>query len=76
MQPNIIKNRLCSVQIMDANIVFQVAKALPREEQLVLLEKLKAECLIKLRKKTKQNFTEHDAIQFLLKTVFRSKKCN
>jgi len=58
---------------MNSEIVYQVAKALPREEQWLLLEKLKKDFEIKQDnfKVKKQKFSKQDAIHYLLNNVFK-----
>ena len=58
---------------MNAETVYQVAKALPIEEQRLLFEKLKKEfgAVPQYKKhKKKPLLTEEDAIKYLLKNVF------
>lgn len=61
---------------MNAQIVYQVAKALPLEEQKALLEMLQSEFsadISKLNRLKKSVLTKEDAIQYLLKNVFNKK---
>lgn len=62
---------------MSAEIVYQVAKALPKEEQRLLFDKLKNDFNIspsfKQLKKAKQ-LNKDDAIKYLLQNVFGNKK--
>lgn len=62
---------------MDANTAYQVAKALPREEQEQLFDMLKKDLysINPKKKKSRTVFTEEDAIEYLLSKVF-SKKAN
>ena len=62
------------VSIMDANIVYQVVQALSKEEQKVLFEKLKDDFQIHIKKKNQVVFNKQDALHFLLKNVFSTKK--
>ena len=58
---------------MNAETVYQVAKALPVEEQQLLFEKLKNEfgaVSYHQKHKKKPLLTEEDAIKYLLKNVF------
>jgi hypothetical protein len=58
---------------MDAEIVYQVAKALPMEERRLLFDKLKADFLLSLDAKHVGNacsFDRSNAINYLLKNVF------
>jgi hypothetical protein len=69
---------------MDANTVYDVFLALPEVEklrhiQLVTEYNSKKENQLKIAFKKKKNevqFTKHDAIDYLLKNVFTSKKNN
>ena len=58
---------------MNSEIVYQVAKALPREEQWLLFEKLKKDFEIKQSnfKVKKESFSKQDAIRYLLNHVFK-----
>ena len=58
---------------MNSEIVYQVAKALPREEQWLLFEKLKKDFEIKQSnfKVKKESFSKQDAIRYLLIHVFK-----
>ena len=69
---NLIKVR----EILNAQVVYQVAKALPREEQNLLLEMLQKEfslSLLSLKSEKKEVLTQEDAIEYLLKNVFNRK---
>jgi hypothetical protein len=58
---------------MNAEIVYQVAKALPKEEQRLLFDKLKLDLFEKPKLnfvKVKQNLTKEDALLYLIKNVF------
>lgn len=58
---------------MNAEVVYQVAKALPKEEQRLLFELLQKEFSIntlQIKKTKKAVLTKEDAIQYLLKNVF------
>lgn len=62
---------------MNAETVYQVAKALPREEQRLLFEKLKQEFAVvydSKKHKKKPLLSEADAIKYLLKNVFSKVK--
>ncbi|MCX7552115.1 hypothetical protein [Xanthomarina sp. F2636L] len=54
---------------MDASTVYQVAQALPQEEQAKLFAMLKAELYPKTTKKLNKNsmpdYTEEDALEYL-----------
>ncbi|CAL2102883.1 conserved protein of unknown function [Tenacibaculum sp. 190130A14a] len=61
---------------MNAQVVYQVVKALPREEQKALFELLQKEFSIntlQIKKVKKPVLTKEDAIQYLLKNVFNKK---
>tara|TARA_R110002049_G_C9115807_1_gene558052 strand:+ start:928 stop:1104 length:177 start_codon:yes stop_codon:yes gene_type:complete len=58
---------------MDANVVFQIAKALTIEEQRKLLTKLKKDLDIHIAKKKPPILDKQDAINYLLKAVFNKK---
>lgn len=61
---------------MNAQVVYQVAKALPKEEQIMLYEMLQKELSINSLQKTKKKqpiLTKEEAIQYLLKNVFNKK---
>lgn len=61
---------------MNAQVVYQVAKALPKEEQKLLFEMLQKEFRLKMHKVKKLNthiLTKEDAIQYLLNNVFNKK---
>ncbi|MDX6748054.1 hypothetical protein SHK09_14755 [Polaribacter sp. PL03] len=58
---------------MDANVVFQIAKALTIEEQRKLLTKLKKDLDIHIVKKKPPILDKQDAINYLLKAVFNKK---
>lgn len=57
---------------MNSETVYQVAKALPKEEQFLLFEKLKQDFVFS-KKKVKQVLTEDAAIHYLLSNVFNKK---
>lgn len=61
---------------MNADTVYQVAKALPKEEQKRLLDKLKDDFKPKPlnRRKQKILMTKEDAREYLLKNVFGKKR--
>lgn len=61
---------------MDATTVYEVAKALPEEEQLRLYNMLNDDIKpkIKLRRKKRRKYTEQDAIKHLLEHHFNKKK--
>lgn len=62
--------------ILNAQVVYQVAKALPREEQKALFEMLQKEFginTLQIKKMKKPVLTKEDAIQYLLKNVFNKK---
>ncbi|WP_299680663.1 hypothetical protein [uncultured Tenacibaculum sp.] len=61
---------------MNAQVVYQVAKALPKEEQIVLYEMLQKELSVNSLQTTKKKqsvLTQEAAIQYLLKNVFNKK---
>ncbi len=58
---------------MDANVVFQIAKALTIEEQRKLLTKLKKNLDVHIVNKKPQILDKQEAINYLLKTVFNKK---
>ncbi|MFC4267348.1 hypothetical protein [Polaribacter marinivivus] len=60
---------------MNSDIVYQVAKALPMEEQLLLFEKLKNDFkrLESNTKKANFEFKKSDAIHYLLTNIFNKK---
>ena len=61
---------------MNSETVYQVAKALPKEEQMLLLEKLKVDFswFLKCKKVKKKPLEKEDAISYLLTKVFNKKK--
>ncbi|RBW55208.1 hypothetical protein DS884_16390 [Tenacibaculum sp. E3R01] len=62
---------------MNSDVVYQVVKALPLEEQKLLLDKLKNDFSISSsfkKAKKRKSLTEEDAISYLLKNVFRNRK--
>ena len=62
---------------MNAEIVYQVVKALPKEEQQLLFEKLKVDLFVadKFKKhKNKPLLSYDDALQYLLKNVFSKER--
>lgn len=66
-------NYIKSKVILNAQVVYQVAKALPVEEQKLLFEMLQKEFSLNMHKVKKLNvsvLTKEDAIQYLLKNVF------
>lgn len=60
---------------MNSETVYQVAKALPKEEQLLLFEKLKKDFILvtKSNKNRKRTLTKEVAINYLLTHVFSKK---
>ena len=61
---------------MNAQVVYQVAKALPKEEQIALYEMLQKELSVNSLQTTKKKqsvLTQEAAIQYLLKNVFNKK---
>jgi hypothetical protein len=60
---------------MNSDIVYQVAKALPIEEQILLLEKLKKDFSISKKNKYKAShlFKKEDAARYLLTNIFNKK---
>ncbi|APG66324.1 hypothetical protein LPB136_13495 [Tenacibaculum todarodis] len=58
---------------MDANIVFEIAKVLPREEQKKLLNMLKGNLIVKKKSKVKKKLSDTETQKFLLRTVFNVK---
>lgn len=63
---------------MNSETVYQVAKALPIEEQMLLLEKLKKDFIpTKTSHKMRRiQFKKEDAIDYLLTCVFNKKGIN
>ena len=62
---------------MNAEIVYQVIMALPREEQKLLLDKLKNDFKISSKVNTSKKvklLNKEDAINYLLKNVFSNRK--
>jgi len=61
---------------VNAETVYQVAKSLPKEEQMLLLEKLKVDFSwsLKNKKLRKKPLEKEDAISYLLTQVFSKKK--
>ncbi|QXP63219.1 MULTISPECIES: hypothetical protein [unclassified Polaribacter] len=62
---------------MNAEIVYQVAKALPKEEQRLLFDKLKKDfAIVSKPKKHKHKplLSTEDALEYLLKNVFSRKQ--
>lgn len=57
---------------MNSEIVYQVAKALPLEEQLLLFEKLKKDFMVSKRvnKIRNQLLSKEDAFQYLMINIF------
>ena len=69
-------NYIKSKVILNAQVVYQVAKALPVEEQKLLFEMLQKEFRLNIQNVKKLNahiLTKEDAIQYLLKNVFNKK---
>lgn len=60
---------------MNSDTVYQVAKALPKEEQILLFEKLKKDfaTIEKSNRKKKPTLTREEAIKYLLSHVFNKK---
>jgi uncharacterized membrane protein YkoI len=60
---------------MNSETVYQVAKALPKEEQLLLFEKLEKDFKIfrKNRKQRKTVLTREEAMRYLLDHVFNKR---
>ena len=60
---------------MNSDTVYQVAKALPKEEQILLFEKLKKDfaTIKKSNRKKKLTLTKEEAIEYLLSRVFNKK---
>jgi hypothetical protein len=60
---------------MNSETVYQVAKALPKEEQLLLFEKLENDFKIfrKTRKKRKDVLTRAEALRYLLDQIFNKR---
>ena len=61
---------------MNAQVVYQVAIALPKEEQKLLFEMLQKEFRLNIHKTRKRNtpvLTKEEATQYLLKNVFNKK---
>ena len=61
---------------MNSDVVFQVVKALSKEEQIKLLHKLNEEIKPNFRGYKKVIISEIEAIEYILKTVFRKSKYN
>ena len=62
---------------MNAEIVYQVVMALPKEEQKLLLDKLKNDFKISSKVNTQKKvklLNKEDAINYLLKNVFSNRK--
>ena len=58
---------------MNAEIVYQVTRALPKEERKLLFDKLKEEFLVnefKFQGNKKKLLNKNNAIHYLLKNVF------
>jgi hypothetical protein len=55
---------------MNALIVYEIVKALPKEERKELLHLIQKEFVIKNLKNQKQHLKRHEALHFLLDTVF------
>jgi hypothetical protein len=63
---------------MNSDTVYQVAKALPKEEQVLLFEKLKKDFMFmkKVRHNNSKVYEREEAIDYLLSHVFNKKKYN
>ena len=63
---------------MNSDTVYQVAKALPKEEQILLFEKLKKDLMFmkKVRHNNSKLYEREEAIDYLLSHVFNKKKYN
>ena len=63
--------------LVNSDVVYQVVKALPMEDQKLLLDKLKKDFeispILKTSKKVKL-LNQEDAINYLLKNVFSNRK--
>jgi hypothetical protein len=59
---------------MTSETVYQVAKALPMEEQILLFEKLKKDFMF--MKKSPKVYTKEEAIDYLLSHVFNKNRYN
>lgn len=62
---------------MNADTVYQVAKALPREEQKLLFDKLKKDFVFTFkqnRSSHKKTLSKQEAFEYLIKNVFQKKK--
>jgi len=62
---------------LNAQVVYQVAKALPKEEQKLLFDMLQKEFRFSIDNVKKLNthiITKEEAIQYLLKNVFSKKQ--
>lgn len=62
---------------MNAEIVYQVVMALPKEEQKLLFDKLKNDFKISSKVNTQKKvklLNKEDAINYLLKNVFSNRK--
>ena len=69
-------NYIKSKVILNAQVVYQVAKALPVEEQKLLFDMLQKEFrfnILNVKKHNTHILTKEDAIQYLLKNVFTKK---
>lgn len=62
---------------MDAQVVYQVVKALPKEEQQLLYTMLQSDLFCfknATNRKKRISFSDKDAVEFLIKNVFRKDK--
>jgi hypothetical protein len=60
---------------MNSETVYQVAKALPKEEQILLFEKLKKDFSVYKKNNCKARlvYDKEDAIRYLLDNIFNKK---
>lgn len=61
---------------MNSETVYQVAKALPREEQFLLFKRLKKDFIVikSHSERRKKLLTKEEAFQYLLLNIFNKKK--
>tara|TARA_R110002073_G_scaffold220418_2_gene380624 strand:+ start:2012 stop:2197 length:186 start_codon:yes stop_codon:yes gene_type:complete len=61
---------------MDASVVYNVVKALPKEEQIKLYTMLKKDVstFFKSKRKKEPIITDQEVIQYLISTYFRKKR--
>ena len=63
---------------MDASVVYNVAKALSKEEQIKLYTMLKKDVsqLFKSKRKKEPIITDQEAIQYLISNIFNKRVCS